>query len=778
MADITAARIVIPVSTNANGAIRELGNLNIIIKNTTDSAKRAQQGFGGFGGILKAAIFSQAAQRIFQLGKALNQAASNAEETQNKFTVVFRGINKEAQATADALAKNFGLSSRASQQLLSDTGDLLTGFGFSRQEALKLSNQVQMLAVDLASFTNYSGGAEGASRALTSGLLGEREAMKALGIAIDEDDIKLEALNRGLDPKNLTRQEQAAITLAIAMKQSGNAIGDFARSNLSFANQARIAQANTENLKVSLGKGLLPFVNAVTVAFNDSSKGVQAWADNLVGLVSEVETAQTIGSTFGDVVASLGFLLDTQITFLKSLAKDVIKPIIAPIKDFAKETSSAMLIVNIALQGTIVYFKIFGEVAGYVVNVLLDLVSAAIESGKVLKKLGDYTINRTNENFQELVDQTDKTLSAWKQFGKSTVGDLGTLGKNIYNEISKASDEIAKKQEASAKKAEETTKRISKSFVDNIKGSAKTMGADDQTFTSGGAKNVFGNEDADDEFISSKKDKYTDLQDYLDDQSKKAYAERKLEEEELTKKIQSEVDKRKATIEDYANKFSLITENLMGTAQAFTEVYNNGLKSEIESIKEKQTQQEESATAEIEALQAKGATAAEISDAEARAKRDKAKLDAELKAKELELRQKEAKQNKAFGIFQAGIDTAIGIANALTLQPTPFGIATSILVGIKGAAQIAAISSTPIPQAQFGGDFSVPTGATADSGLLRVNQGETVSVTPVRNSESSESKRMTLVIGERDFEGFLTSSLNRILNSGNVRITRKGVVTA
>ena len=98
----------------------------------------------------------------------------------------------DALQTAETFKKSFGLSSQAAMGLLADTGDLLVGFGFTEKEALNLSKQVNELAVDLASFTNFSGGADGASQALTKALLGEREAIKSLGIAITEADLASE----------------------------------------------------------------------------------------------------------------------------------------------------------------------------------------------------------------------------------------------------------------------------------------------------------------------------------------------------------------------------------------------------------------------------------------------------------------------------------------------------------------------------------------------------------------------------------------------------------
>ena len=107
---------------------------------------------------------------ITLISVGLVKAASDAEETASKFATVFKDVAEEAKKAAKNLADNFGLSTNAAKELLSNTGDLLTGFGFTGEAALDLATQVNELAVDLASFTNFSGGAEGASAALTKAL--------------------------------------------------------------------------------------------------------------------------------------------------------------------------------------------------------------------------------------------------------------------------------------------------------------------------------------------------------------------------------------------------------------------------------------------------------------------------------------------------------------------------------------------------------------------------------------------------------------------------------
>ena len=204
---------------------------------------------------------------VIGLGAASIKAASDLEETRSKFNTVFSSIQNDAQNTAKEFKESFGLSSQAALGMLSDTGDLLVGFGFTEREALNLSKQVNELAVDLASFTNFSGGATGASQALTKALLGEREAIKSLGIAITEADLKRFAEEQGLVFKELDRVAKAQLTFELAVSQSQKAIGDFARTQGGFANQLRILKGEFNDLAAEFGTMLLPLAQKLVDAF-------------------------------------------------------------------------------------------------------------------------------------------------------------------------------------------------------------------------------------------------------------------------------------------------------------------------------------------------------------------------------------------------------------------------------------------------------------------------------------------------------------------------------
>ena len=268
---------VIKAREDFGAAARKVGRASDFMREKINKAKKSLAEFTvnakRNGAILSATVTAP----ILLMARSLKDAARDAQETSSKFDTVFKGLSKESQSAANNLAANFGLSGTAAKQMLGDTGDLLTGFGFTKDSALNLSTQVNELAVDLASFTNFSGGAKGASDALTKALLGERESLKSLGVAILDKDVKTkvsELIAKGQRFESM-RQAKAVATLAIAVEQSKNAIGDFARTSHELANQERITSSRIQDLKESFGKALLPVALVLTKAIRSIVETLQ-----------------------------------------------------------------------------------------------------------------------------------------------------------------------------------------------------------------------------------------------------------------------------------------------------------------------------------------------------------------------------------------------------------------------------------------------------------------------------------------------------------------------
>ena len=301
-------------------ASKSIGLLNIVfgadLRGFDRAMKKAQKSIGKFGRKMQSVgknLSTRVTLPIVGLGLAAVKMASDFEETDSKFKTVFSSIEEQAESTAQTFRESFGLSALSAKELLSSTGDLLVGFGFTEESALNLSTQVNELAVDLASFTNFSGGAKGASEALTKALLGERESIKSLGIAITETDLKKFAADQGLVWKELDRVAKANITFQLATKQSSKAIGDFERTQGSLANQTRQLQENLKDLGVEFGTILIPLAQELVSALREMSAFMMGLSDETKeNIVKFAKWAAVIGPIVfiaGKLVVIFGKLL-------------------------------------------------------------------------------------------------------------------------------------------------------------------------------------------------------------------------------------------------------------------------------------------------------------------------------------------------------------------------------------------------------------------------------------------------------------------------------------
>ena len=422
-------------------------------------------------------------------GGAALKFASDAEETGSKFNTVFSGVAEQAQKSANTLRNSFGLSTQASQDLLASTGDLLTGFGFAQDTALDLSTQVNQLAVDLASFTNFSGGAEGASQALTKALLGERESVKSLGISILEADVKakvLENTQKGLTFES-NRQAKAFATLQIAQEQSKNAIGDYERTSESFANQSRLLKARLSDLGVEFGKVLLPLATKIASkiagladAFSNLSPqtkkiivivaGLAAAAGPLLVALGAIGAAlpaiaagfAAITGPIGLIVAgisALGVVVYKNWDTIKKFAIDVANQFIelynqsalvrAGFEAFMLQLKNTFAVAKFVAKSIATVFTTAFDIIGEKLTGIGQLLKGAltgnldgIEAG--LKKLGSSITENLTGAFSEIAENGSELFDTLEKNGKKAIDNI--LNPETKNKLVFESSEESKKK--------------------------------------------------------------------------------------------------------------------------------------------------------------------------------------------------------------------------------------------------------------------------------------------------------------------------------------------
>lgn len=212
-------------------------------------------------GVAAAAIGAAMAGAAALIGKAAISAASDFEEVQSKFSVVFRGVEDRAQETIERLTEGFGFSRKSVLEWLSTIQDTLVPMGLARDAAADMSGAITELAIDIGSFNNQP--TADVIRDIQSALVGNHETVRKYGIVITEAMLKQEALTSGIidSKRELTAQEKLLTRYNLIVKGSGDAVGDFARTSEGWANQSRITRERLDELATTLG---VPLIDALT----------------------------------------------------------------------------------------------------------------------------------------------------------------------------------------------------------------------------------------------------------------------------------------------------------------------------------------------------------------------------------------------------------------------------------------------------------------------------------------------------------------------------------
>lgn len=260
------------------------------------------------GAVLSAAV---TAPLVIFGGQTL-KAASDAQEMQSAFDVVFGEMANDIRKWADATGNAMGRSTQEIQRGALAFQELF-GKALDPAKAAELSKQFAVLTQDLASFKNLSN--EAAQQKLFSGLTGEAEPLRAVGVFLNEAAVEAKLLELGIQGVNgkFTDQEKILGRAAVIQEQLASANGDVIRTSDSLANQQRAAAAAFEELSVTAGTVLIPALTPlVKIAadllngFNQLDPGVQTFIIGAAAIAAAVGPA-LIG--IGGLVTGVGALL-------------------------------------------------------------------------------------------------------------------------------------------------------------------------------------------------------------------------------------------------------------------------------------------------------------------------------------------------------------------------------------------------------------------------------------------------------------------------------------
>jgi hypothetical protein len=296
---------------------------------TFNKISRAADGTGKkLGGLQsKVGVFSRVGTRglgIFSTGLAavgigaaiavpkILDMAGNLELMDRKAKTVFGGQIGKVETWAAANAHAMGLTSRQATGLAANFADLLIPMKFSREEATKMSTATVGLSGALAQWSGGQHSAAEVSQILASAMLGERDALKGLGISISEADVQARLAKKGQDELtgSALAQAEAIATQELIFEKSADAQAAYAKGQGTLASKVASAKASLAEMGETILVAATPALKSLAdFTTNTAIPAVEGFAksvnDNGLEIAAAFLTIADVVVTFGNITAQI-----------------------------------------------------------------------------------------------------------------------------------------------------------------------------------------------------------------------------------------------------------------------------------------------------------------------------------------------------------------------------------------------------------------------------------------------------------------------------------------
>ena len=310
-----------------------------------DMGKRGVKASDGLTGALKRVAIAAVAITALATGIKLIRdfsfaavdAAAAAEETQSKFETVF----KDQATRSEEWITNFSDAAKRSKveimTFMADAQSVMTGVGMGIEPASEMSAAITSLTYDLASFHNLSD--QDAFDKLQSGLLGQTQGLKTMGIVLNETALKQSMLNMGIrgNFQDLEEATKVQVRFNAILAQTADAQTDVTRTADSYTNGLKGVQGMWQDFLADAGALFIPTLVGMFNIILDSWPTIEPLLMGLVtiladGFADAMPTLSALGQTLIPVLTqTLGVLfsaLTPLIPVFTQLAATALPPLV------------------------------------------------------------------------------------------------------------------------------------------------------------------------------------------------------------------------------------------------------------------------------------------------------------------------------------------------------------------------------------------------------------------------------------------------------------------
>ena len=416
------SNFVIPVKVDTSQVSKGLRSVSSQFQNLSNNLKATGQ-----------ALTLGVTAPLALLGREFVRTASDAEETQAKFSAVFKELTNDAEEFVQATAQRIGRSTNDLRKFMGTLQDTFVPLGFARAEGLEFSKALTQLTLDLASFNNMA--ESEVLEGLQSAIVGNHETMRKFGVIINQTNLNQELLNMGLKDgiKNATEAQKAQARLNIIMAGTADAQGDAERTGASFANQTRRLQGVFEELAVELGNIIMPVIQKIITFFGNlitRFRGLSSETKILVVALGGIALALgPVLTVLGMLISPIGLAVAGFLGFIKVIndnSDTVIENLVAIANNLINIYNQS-LIVRAGVQSLFFVFKT-------IFNAIKTGIESIVELFSGFGKIVVSALKGDLKGIQTIFSETFSNIGEDVQgFGEDVANDFLNGYENIIN---------------------------------------------------------------------------------------------------------------------------------------------------------------------------------------------------------------------------------------------------------------------------------------------------------------------------------------------------------
>lgn len=202
-----------------------------IVKDSTNKGNFIENLFGGkYGKIIQIGLLINGIQRLgTTIGSFVNQS-NDYIENMNFFNVAMGEMTNKAKEFINQYTSVLAVDPSNMMRNMSFFNSIIKGFGLSSDAAYTMSKNLTQLSYDMTSVLKIP--VEESMQKIRSGISGELEPMRAIGVALDQASLQETAYALGINQKvsAMTRAQKTELLYYQIMKQTSYMQGDMART--------------------------------------------------------------------------------------------------------------------------------------------------------------------------------------------------------------------------------------------------------------------------------------------------------------------------------------------------------------------------------------------------------------------------------------------------------------------------------------------------------------------------------------------------------------------